>query len=955
MTAKTLPVLVLTSLVFGAAQPIAAQDTSSRPSFDLLGTYTTGLADVAGETSAGETAALKYGRLYVTNALDVSLDIVNVLKPKEPRLFKRVYLSEYGSKVNSVDVSILNLVAVAVEGKDKKTDPGKVVLMTPFGTVLRVVEVGALPDMVTFTPDGKKLLVANEGEPDCYGDGCTDPQGTVSVITVLPWLPARPVKTVSFDGVALPDGVRIFGPGASPAQDLEPEYISVSSDSATAYVTLQENNAVAEIDIASATVTQVHALGYKDFNKAPSVETHEVTDMPSIGNTAGGQELTLGGFSGLFYEGLSDDGKLKFVANTDRGPNGAPTGVKRPFLLPEFAPRIVRLELDSASGEVAITQQIELKRADGTKLTGLPNTALGGIGLTKYDDEVPVNLFGNVISPLDPLGGDFEGIVVDTDGSFWLPDEYRPAIYHFDANGILLNRYIPIGTHAAAGQPVPAAGVAGVFGVEALPAVLGQRRPNRGFEAIALQGGKIYAFVQSPLRNPVTLANAALDVLKNIRVVEFDPATLATRQFLYVMDQPALIPATTDTRADKIGDAVALPGRGFLVIERDDDSVATGNPITKRIYAFDLTGATDITSKDTLYDVGGVSKSLDQMSTTELAVVNVKPVAKVLHLDLGGTAYNTVQKVEGLALIDANTLAVINDNDFGVADIAIDASTGTFAPRPGYTPEPTLLGLIQTHGLDASDRDNVINIRNWPVYGMYQPDGIASYAVAGQRLLVTANEGDARDYPGFKEDVRAKDVKGNYPAVPEAGVDAQLGRLTITTVPPAGAVRPYVFGARSFSIWDAASGEQVWDSGTELEVLTAAQLPVNFNSDHAANNFDNRSDNKGPEPEGVAVGRIGTHQYVFVGLERIGGVVVYDVTDPTEPEFVEYLVNRDFSASPVGADSGPEVVRFISALESSNGKPMLVVANEISGTVSLWGLGNAKPWWQQWRRIFGRD
>ena len=342
-------------------------------------------------------------------------------------------------------------------------------------------------------------------------------------------------ETVSFDGVPLPADVRIFGPGASPAQDLEPEYISISPNGATAYVTLQENNAVAEIDIASATVTQVHALGFKDFNRAPSVETHEIKDMPLIGTTVGHQELTLGGFSGLFYEGLSDDGKLKFVANTDRGPNGAPTGVKRPFLLPEFTPQIVRLELDRASGEVEITQQIALKNSDGTKLTGLPNTALGGTGSKPYDDEVPVDLFGNVISPLDPLGGDFEGIVVDSDGSFWLPDEYRPAIYHFDAAGVLLNRYIPIGTHAAAGQPVPAPGTAGLYGVEALPAVLGQRRPNRGFEAIAIQGGKLYAFVQSPLRNPVTLTNGQLDVLKNIRVVEFDPATLATRQFLYVM------------------------------------------------------------------------------------------------------------------------------------------------------------------------------------------------------------------------------------------------------------------------------------------------------------------------------------------------------------------------------------------------------------------------------------
>lgn len=917
-------------LVLGLTLPLltlaaGAQALSLQP----LGRYETGLA-VGGRT-AGETAALRAEKLYVTNADDVSLDIVDVSNPAQPALLRRVSLAEYGSSVTSVAVSSKNLIAVAVVAP-RKTDPGTVVFLTPAGEVVRTAKVGSLPDMLTFTQDGRQLLVANEGEPDCYGAGCTDPVGSVSIVTVVPMKPQLPVQTVGFEGVPLPAGVRVFGPGATPAQDLEPEYISVDPAGTTAYVTLQENNAIAEIDIATARVTRVRALGVKDFDVAPTTSTFEVKNLPGIGATAAGQPLTLGGFSGLFFEGKTDDGKLKFVTHTDRGPNGEPTGDRRPFLLPGFAPQLVRLQLDPATGEVTITQQINLTRADGSPLSGLPNTAIAGAtASTPYQDEVPVDLKGNVLST-DPLGADLEGVVVDGDGHFWMADEYRPAIYHFDPTGRLVERLVPIGTAAAAGA------APGTFGSEVLPPVLAQRRQNRGFEAIALQGGKLYAFVQSPLRNPTTLTNSALNALRNVRVVEFDLATRATRQFLYVMDNPASVNAD-DSRADKIGDAVAMPGGGFLVVERDDDAVPADLPaqITKRVYAFNLTGATDITAKDTLY----AGKSLDQMTTAELTAVGVTPLAKVLHVDLAQAGYDRVQKVEGLAYVDADTIAVINDNDFGVAGISIDNATGRFELLPGYTPEPTLLGLVKTPGLDASDRDNLVNIRNWPVYGMYQPDAIASYAAGDTTYLVTANEGDARDYPGFAEEVRARSVRSSYPAAiqPVLNDDRQLGRLNITKAPPAGDYsRPYVFGARSFTIWNAATGAPVWDSGAELEVRTAAAFPRNFNSNNSSNSFDDRSDNKGPEPEGVAVGSVAGRNYAFVGLERIGGVMVYDVTDPAAPQFVDYKNTRNLDGATVGPDSGPEVLRFIDAKDSPTGAPLLVVANEVTGTVNLWRL-----------------
>lgn len=901
-------------------------------SASLLGRYATGITD---SESSGETAALDGDRLFVTSATATVLDVVDVGDPSSPVLLQRVDLSPYGASVQSVDVSSRGLVAVAV-GAPQKTDPGNIVLLDRDGNVLRSVTVGALPDMVTFTPNGKKLLVANEGEPDCYGEGCVDPLGSVSILSVHPLRRTVPVTTLDFADVTIPASVRVFGPGATAAQDLEPEYITVSDDGRRAYVSLQENNAVAVVNLDKHEILEVRGLGYKDFSQGPSTLTFEIGELPSIGSTSAGQELRLGGFSGLHFEGKTATGKLRFVTHTDRGPNGEPTAGKRPFLLPGYSPKIVRLELDPKSGEVDVVQQLDLKRADGSALTGLPNTTVaGGTDTTAHNDEVPVDLFGNTL-PLDTLGGDFEGIAVASDGTFWLADEYRPAIYHFDATGKLLARLVPVGSHAAAGLTVPDVGAAGELGLEVLPAVFGQRRQNRGFEGLAIQNGKVYAIVQSPLRNPVSATNGNLNASNNVRLVEVDPNTHVTRQFLYVMDN-APSTGSADSRADKIGDLTAIPGGGFLVVERDDDALPEdpAETIAKKVYAFNLTGATDITSVDVLYS----GKTLDQMSAAELTTAGVKPVTKVLHIDLVAAGYADYEKVEGLAWVDATTLAVVNDNDFGVAGIVVDQTTGTFTYAEGYVPEPVVLGVITKRGLDASDRDNVLNIRSWPVFGMYQPDAMANYEVRGKRYLVTANEGDARDYDGFAEEARARSLSANYPGVREVTSDLELGRLTVTTAPPNGDyTRPYVFGTRSFSIWDANTGAQLWDSGSDVERRVADAFPLYFNSSNDATAFDNRSDNKGPEPEGIAVGKLGGRTYAFVGLERMGGALVYDVTDPAAPTFETYLTTRDYTAGEVGPDSGPEIVKFVDEEHSPTGEPMLMIAHEITGTVTLWGL-----------------
>ncbi|MEH2176851.1 choice-of-anchor I family protein [Nostoc sp.] len=240
------------------------------------------------------------------------------------------------------------------------------------------------------------------------------------------------------------------------------------------------------------------------------------------------------------------------------------------------------------------------------------------------------------------------------------------------------------------------------------------------------------------------------------------------------------------------------------------------------------------------------------------------------------------------------------------------------------------------NGLDASDRDGKINIQNWPVFGLYQPDAIASFTTNGQTYYITANEGDSRDYTGFSEEIRvgAAGYVLDPTVFPNAATlkqNTNLGRLTVAnatgdTDGDGDFDRIEAFGGRSFSIWNA-SGNQIFDSGDQFEQITATKVPTLFNSDGAADTFDTRSDNKGPEPEGVAIGVINNRTYAFIGLERTGDVIVYEVTNPNKPSFVQYINTPE--------DVAIEGLTFVSAADSPTGKPLLVTTAEVSKTVAV--------------------
>ena len=502
---------------------------------DLLGRYETGLFDEGAAEIAAYDPATQ--RLFFVNSAAVEVVALDVSDPADPVEVLAIDADVYGNGANSVAVSG-GLVAVAIEA-DPSTDPGKVVFFDTDGSFLGEVTVGVLPDMLLFTPDGQKVLTANEGEPN--DDYTVDPEGSVSIISLAGGVAGATVTTVGFSDFnaggpragELPSDVRVFGPGATVAQDLEPEYIALSGDGQTAYVALQENNALALVDVPTARVTEIVALGTKDYS------------------------------------------------------------------LPQ-------------------------------------------------------------------------------------------------------------------------------------------------------------------------------------------------------------------------------------------------NPI------------------------------------------------------------------------------------------------------------------------DASNEDGAINIQNRPVLSFYQPDAIASFVAGGETFIVTANEGDARDYDGFSEEERAADLVLDPAAFPDAAAlqaEANLGRLLITTANgdtdgDGDYDVIYGYGGRSFAIWDAM-GNLVYDSADDFERITADRLPDYFNANNDENDsFDSRSDDKGPEPEGVTTGTIGGRTYAFVGLERIGGVMVYDVTSPTAPRFVTYTNTRDFSVRfdvdeegdpdptseqlAAAGDLGPEGIVFVPAGESPNGMDLLIVANEVSGTVAFY-------------------
>ena len=234
----------------------------------------TGSLDI-GEAGAAEISAYdpESQKLFVVKneneGLPNQVNRIEVIDFKDPSAMKiigNISMEPYGGAVNSLAVYSGKL-AAAIQAADKTANGKVVVFKTNDHSVISQVTVGALPDMVTFSPDGKYIMSANEGEPNA--DYTNDPSGTVSIISVND---NYSVTTLDFSSMAsqqptlMQKGFRIFGLNSTFVKDIEPEYITISADSKTAWVTLQENNGIAKIDIALKTISNIFPLGFKDYN-----------------------------------------------------------------------------------------------------------------------------------------------------------------------------------------------------------------------------------------------------------------------------------------------------------------------------------------------------------------------------------------------------------------------------------------------------------------------------------------------------------------------------------------------------------------------------------------------------------------------------------------------------------------------------------------------------------------
>lgn len=373
----------------------------------------------------------------------------------------------------------------------------------------------------------------------------------------------------------------------------------------------------------------------------PSLPIADVQNAVLPDSVANDRALLLGGIGSDLWHG-ADDPADEFWMITDRGPNGqieVDGSNRRTFPIPEFTPLILHVQV--ADESINVLETIPLVNGEGQPVTGLSNL--------EDHDERPWDYSAAEELSFNQDGLDTEGLVRTTAGDFWLVEEYGPSIVHVNSAGEVVRRFVPEGlTYDAATYEV----------VANLPAILSSRRGNRGFEGIALSPDEttLYAAVQSPLRNPDADTG---DVSRSVRILAFDIATeQLVAEYVYQFEEAAVFGEGTEPDDLKISGLIALDADTLLVLERTDASA--------HIYSAELSSEANILG--TAWDEAATTPSLEAQS--DLAASSILALPKALVIDLS-TLEDTPDKIEGIALLDDDTLVIANDNDFDIGDFDV--------------------------------------------------------------------------------------------------------------------------------------------------------------------------------------------------------------------------------------------------------------------------------------------
>lgn len=372
---------------------------------------------------------------------------------------------------------------------------------------------------------------------------------------------------------------------------------------------------------------------------------------------------------------------------------------------------------------------------------------------------------------------------------------------------------------------------------------------------------------------------------------------------VFTPDGRKILVANEGEPREGIGEGIVDPAGSVTVITLDAADVQKSTAVTVDFEVFD-------SQRETLIADGII------MVKDNLPSVDFEP-EYITATDQ--KAYIALQENNAIAVLDLDTKEYSGVYSLGYKDLS---------------GEKDALDLVE---------DGVYEAKTYDAVSAYMPDGIAVYETDGKTYILTANEGDAREWGDYCNEIKAT-------ATATDGTEAEkvcVINAEVTDGLPEG--KTVLYGARSFSIYrvDNDGLTQVFDSGNDFEVKTAGYFPAYFNISNDDKAFDSRSPKKGPEPESVVIGKVEGRTYAFVALERIGGIMVYDITHPEKADFCNYINTRDFSEDPeavekLTGDIAPEGLAFIPAEDSHSATPVLLAAYEVSGTVGAYAVAE-KP------------